>query len=232
MSVVPSLGSSADACSRAMLGLLVALACSACEEGSDRTKTVRDRNDAVVATASTTSTKAAPTATVSAAKKPPRGLCAAKPKGRPSDARIDTAIAPGAMPPRTPVPFGAGKWIWVNLWAAWCGPCKEEMPRLHRWQAELRKSGVLVDLAFVAMDDDERQLQRFLASQPETGLRATYWLKDEAAREKWLGPFGIPVEATLPVHALVSPKGDLACVIEGAVEDEDFPRIASLLKGG
>jgi len=33
-----------------------ALACSACEEGSDRTKTVRDRNDAVVATASTTST--------------------------------------------------------------------------------------------------------------------------------------------------------------------------------
>jgi thiol-disulfide isomerase/thioredoxin len=204
---------------------------SACDEGENRTGAVRDRNDAVVTKA--TSTPAKPSATAGpSAKKPPRALCATKPRGRTPDARIDTAAAPGTSTPPTPVPFGAGKWTWVNLWAAWCGPCKEEMPRLRRWQADLRKAGVLVDLAFIAMDDDERQLYRFLSSQPESGMRSTYWLMDEAAREKWLGPLGIPVAATLPVHALVSPKGELACILEGAVEDEDYPGLLAFLKGG
>lgn len=204
---------------------------SGCDEGEKRTSAVRERSEAVVTTASTAAAK--PTASsTAAAKKPPRALCTNQPRGRTPDARIDTASAPSVSAPPTPVPFGKGKWTWVNLWAAWCGPCKEEMPRLHRWQADLRKMGVSVELAFVAMDDDERQLHRFLASQPESGVRATYWLKDETMREKWLGPLGIPVAATLPVHALVSPRGELECIIEGAVDDEDFPRIAALLKGG
>lgn len=215
---------------RAALAVAALCLAPACDEGENRTGVVRDRNDAVVTKA--TSTPARPTASAAAtAKKPPRALCGTKPRGRTSDARIDTAAAPGTSPPPTPVPFGAGKWTWVNLWAAWCGPCKEEMPRLRRWQTDLRKSGVLVDLAFVAMDDDERQLYRFLSSQPESGTRATYWLKDEAAREKWLGPLGIAVAATLPVHALVSPKGELACLIEGAVDDDDFPGVLAFLKG-
>jgi hypothetical protein len=100
-----------------------------------------------------------------------------------------------------------------------------------KWQAELRKSGILLDFAFVSMDDDERQMRRFLASQPEGGVRSTYWLK-EGARAKWLGPLGISESATLPVHALVSPKGEVACVIDGALDDEDFPRISAVLRGG
>lgn len=30
-----------------------------------------------------------------------------------------------------------GKTILLNLWATWCGPCREEMPALNRLQAEL-----------------------------------------------------------------------------------------------
>lgn len=210
---------------------LLVLTAAACAEGEDRTKTVRDRNEAIVSTATPAGK---PSASAVPAKKAPRTLCSRKPAGRTPDAksesRIRTASALGAAEPPTPVPFGAGKWIWVNLWAAWCGPCKEEMPRLLRWQSELRRAGVSLDLAFVSMDDDERQLERFLASQPSSGVRSTYWLK-EGDREKWLSSFGISAEATLPVHALVSPAGTLECIIEGAVDDEDFPSIASLVKG-
>ena len=215
--------------SRCVGVIACALALAACDEGSNRTGTVRDRNEAVVSSAA----QPTPTATVaaSAVKKTPRALCTSKPRGKAPDARIDTATAPNADAPPTPVPFGAGKWIWVNLWAAWCGPCKEEMPRLLKWQAELRKSGILLDFAFVSMDDDERQMRRFLASQPEGGVRSTYWLK-EGSRAKWLGPLGISESATLPVHALVSPKGEVACVIDGALDDEDFPRISAVLRGG
>jgi len=209
-----------------------ALALAGCDEADHRVPTVRDRSDAVIATGTAAMPKPTTTAVTSPPKRPARALCSTRPRGRASSAPIDTAVAPNASAPTTPIPFGAGKWIWVNLWAAWCGPCKEEMPRLLRWQSSLRKAGVLVDLAFVAMDDDDRQLLRFLAGQPEGGVRATYWLKDEAAREKWLGPLGIPVAATLPVHALVSPKGELACVIEGALDDEDYPQLSAFLKGG
>ncbi len=83
---------------------------------------------------------------------------------------------------------------------------------------------------FVSLDDDPAQLDRFLDGQPEGGLRASYWLP-EGKRDKWLGPLGIASGARLPVHALVAPKGELRCVIDGALNDEDFPRIAALLGG-
>ena len=215
-------------CGVAVLG---ALAASACDAEQNRTGTVRDRNESIVSSATPSSNKPTPSATAAAAKKAPRALCTQKPRGRTPDTRIETAAAPSAYPPPNPIPFGAGKWIWVNLWAAWCGPCKEEMPRLLKWQTELRNAGVWPDFAFVSMDDDERQMRRVLASQPEGGVRATYWLKEES-RQKWLGAFGISESATLPVHALVSPKGEVACIIDGALDEEDFARISAVLKGG
>jgi thiol-disulfide isomerase/thioredoxin len=210
-----------------LVPLVLLFACHGCDEPSERNIAVHERSEAVAATGTGA---AEASATASARARPPRALCTKKPSGKPPESTIATAHAAGVSAPPTPIPFGAGKWIWINLWAAWCGPCKEEMPRLMRWQGDLRKAGALVDLAFVSLDDDERQLQRFLASQPANGLRASYWL-EESRREKWLGALGISASATLPVHALVSPKGELTCIIHGALDDHDYPRIAGLLTG-
>ena len=35
--------------------------------------------------------------------------------------------------------------------------------------------------------------------------------------------------AQLPVQVLVAPSGQVACVIEGAVEDRDYPAIAAFV---
>ena len=174
---------------------------------------------------------AAPTATHATApvNTAPRQLCAGQsprpaPKGNPK-----AVAAPDASPPSVPVPFGVGKWVWVNFWAAWCGPCKEEMPRLLGWKDKLAASGVLIDFAFVSLDDDERQLQRFIEAQPKNGVRASYWLPEGEGRNGWLAALNVKDPPQLPVQALVAPSGQVACVIEGAVEDRDYPALASIL---
>ncbi|WP_235880114.1 TlpA family protein disulfide reductase [Polyangium aurulentum] len=182
-----------------------------------------------------TSTAATPTAATSAAAAPqapaaPRKLCQDGPARSAPKGTLQTAAAPGAQAPGS-LAFGVGKWVWVNLWAAWCGPCKEEMPRLVNFQSRLRTSGVMIDLAFVSLDDDERQLHRFLEGQPDKGVRASYWLP-EANRKSWLGSLGVKETPELPVHALVNPSGQVTCVIQGAVEESDYQAIASLVGAG
>jgi thiol-disulfide isomerase/thioredoxin len=188
------------------------------------------RSNAVSAGDAGAAPKPAATATAAAtAPGAPRQLCTTREQRPPPKGPIRTAAAPGVAAPEATIPFGAGKWIWINLWAAWCGPCKEEMPRLLAWRDKLRQSGVLLDLAFVSIDDDERQLGRFLETQPATGVKASYWLPEGATRTSWLAALGVKESPELPVQALVSPSGQVACVVQGAVEDRDYPALASFL---
>jgi len=45
-----------------------------------------------------------------------------------------------------------GQVVLVNFWATWCGPCREEMPRLETLYEKYRKSGFV--LLGVNVDDD------------------------------------------------------------------------------
>jgi len=135
--------------------------------------------------------------------------------------------APGARP--VGAPFAAGHWTWVNLWAAWCAPCKEEMPRLQTFATRLAQSGTEVAFSFVSLDDDERQLEQFLAAQPETGVRATFWLREGHERDDWLAAASIGKDPSLPVQILVDPKGKVRCTVNGAVSDLDYAEIAAIV---
>ncbi len=213
-----------------MTGALAVAALAACDD--DKTAVpapppMTGRSNAVAARGTAAAAPSgAPTASARAAA-PQRQLCAGQSPRPAPKGTLKTAAAADATPPPASLPIGVGKWVWINLWAAWCGPCKEEMPRVVAWQEKLRAAGVLIDLAFVSMDDDERETRRFLDAQPPGGVRATYWLP-ESERAGWLGALGLK-GTQLPVHTLVAPSGQVACVIDGAVEDRDYPAIAAFL---
>ena len=129
-----------------------------------------------------------------------------------------------------PASWGGGQWTWVNFWAAWCGPCKEEMPRLSAFQERLAKAGAPVRFVFVSLDDDARQLQDFLARQPQDGLHSSLWLNDGPKRTSVLAGLRMKSAPELPEQALLDPNGRVRCFVQGAVEDGDYDEIAALVR--
>ena len=216
--------------------LVLAFFSCGCDQSEKKPVTVtRERSQVVESTAAAAPAPAptpSPSALAPAAQKPPRKLCEgqlAKPgRAFPKD-KISRAAAPGERErPANLAPTGA--WTWVNFWAAWCVPCREEMPRLKGWEQKLKSSGKAFALEFVTLDDDARQLEKFLAAQPPEGVRTSYWLKDGEEREKWMKSAGLEVDPELPSHLLVDPKGRIRCAFQGAVEDRDFPQLAALIE--
>jgi thiol-disulfide isomerase/thioredoxin len=129
------------------------------------------------------------------------------------------------------LPVGPGHWTWINLWAAWCVPCREEIPRLKSWEGKTAGERVPLRVAFISIDDDERQLETFLGAQPAGGLNATYWLHDGPERAAWLKEAGFDGEPELPAHVLVDPAGKVRCKQQGAIDDSDYTEVLRILRG-
>lgn len=208
--------------------------CFGCDD-SEKPSAPKSRSQQVLGTGKPAASTKAPMKPPSSAspKKPERKLCDGKlsgPKPFPSDKPIDRAAASGATEVPPAIPVGGGKWTWINFWAAWCVPCKEEMPRLLEWEKRSAKDGVPLRLVFVSTDDDQRQLDEFLKKQPASGVKASYWLKEGEQRQSWLTAAGMGDDPELPAHLLVDPSGKVRCSFEGAVEDSDYAQVVSLLE--
>jgi thiol-disulfide isomerase/thioredoxin len=180
---------------------------------------------------------AAPSAPVphpsSSATEPTRRLCEgdgnASGRSLPKTA-ASHAEASGAEPLDGSLRATPGEWTWINFWAAWCGPCKEEIPRLLGWRDRLSKAKTPIVLVFVSLDDDPRQLEAFLDSQPASGLRTSLWLPDGKRRVSWLSSLRMEGAPELPQHALADGNGRVRCFIQGAVEDADYAEISALVR--
>jgi thiol-disulfide isomerase/thioredoxin len=213
------------------LSVVAGFGCTQEPKGS----TTRERSEIVKATESAPApppSSVPPAGDVTRAAAVPRKLC----EGQLAKAGRDVPKKPlsrkAALGARSVGPkLATGKWTWVNLWAAWCAPCKEEMPRLLSLAARLPTAPGDFGLAFVSLDDDERQLEQFLAAQPDAGVRATFWLREGHERDEWLQAAGLGRDPSLPVQLLVDAKGKIRCTVNGAVADQDLAEIASIVAG-
>lgn len=193
----------------------------------------RSRVQAVLAEPGSTKVEPQPEPAPPPAARSRAALCAGQLEQRPETFRPKTTPARVSLDPSRelapdPLTRQARGWTWVNFWAAWCVPCKEELPILLGWQKQLQGE---LSFRFVSMDDDERQLRDFLKREPVEGLSSTYWLPDGSVRKSWLEALKLESEPELPLQLLIDPEGMLRCRVQGAVEAEDLAALERIIRG-
>lgn len=119
---------------------------------------------------------------------------------------------------------------WLNLWATWCAPCVEEMPRIMALRERLAAEGVRVEPFFVSVDRTAEEVSTFRTQHP--GMPDTARMADPDGLRPFLDSLGLDRGATLPVHVLIDPEGRIRCVRTGAVSDNDYLAIRGIIRGG
>jgi thiol-disulfide isomerase/thioredoxin len=120
-------------------------------------------------------------------------------------------------------------WIWVNLWATWCGPCLREMPLITRWMETLGNDGIRVTLWFVSVDEERETLHAFLRERPGVTPYNTTRLVSQDALQPWLASLGLKPDTGIPVNVLAGPDGLVRCVRTGSINDGHYPTIRAFL---
>jgi thiol-disulfide isomerase/thioredoxin len=106
-----------------------------------------------------------------------------------------------------------GKWVVVNYWATWCGPCIKEMPELDELD-HARDDVAVLGLAFE--DTTPEDLLKFLEKRP-----VGYAI---APVDVYAPPAAFPVPKGLPTTHLIAPDGSLHESFIGPVTRADLER--------
>lgn len=120
-------------------------------------------------------------------------------------------------------------WRWINVWATWCAPCVEEIPTLVEWERKLRDEGTPVDLVLLSVDESAEVVDGFRSRVQ--GVPESARIADPDALPEWLRTLGMEQAPTLPVQILVDPGDRTRCIRSGAVGQDDYAAIRTLVSG-
>ncbi len=109
-----------------------------------------------------------------------------------------------------------GKWVIVNYWATWCGPCVKEMPALSAF-VSAHDDVTAIGLAFE--DTDRADLEAFLKKHPVSYPIAQIDIDNP--------PTAFDVPRGLPMTYVIAPDGSVAKQFIGPINEKDLAKITS-----
>ena len=131
---------------------------------------------------------------------------------------------PGEALPAVP----GDRWVWVNLWATWCEPCRREMPLLVQWHRALVKDGIPLDLLFVSVDEREQDLVTVLKANPAMAPGASGRLATFSEVDRGVASFKGAPTGTIPLQIIAAPGGRVRCIRAGSLREGDLALVKQL----
>ncbi|KTC23618.1 peroxiredoxin [Pseudomonas putida] len=114
-----------------------------------------------------------------------------------------------------------GRWVVLNYWAEWCGPCRTEIPELNAAAKDWQAQGITVlGVNFDGLRGDELKK----ASQA-LGIDFTVLADDPADR------YDLPRSEALPVTYIIDDKGKVREQLMGEQTAEGLAEKIKVLKG-
>lgn len=97
-----------------------------------------------------------------------------------------------------------GKYVYIDVWATWCGPCKQEIPKLKLLEKEMENEKEMV---FISLSVDKpRDKQKWQDFLKENNMHGITLITDNAFNVPFIQKYGINA---IPRFMLIAPDGKM-----------------------
>ncbi|MGH1339578.1 MAG: TlpA family protein disulfide reductase [Aureispira sp.] len=114
-----------------------------------------------------------------------------------------------------------GKVIYVDFWASWCGPCRQEMPASHKLHKALK--GEEVVFVYISIDKHIDQWKRSMKQLDLAGL-GEHYQRNQNEMVDFLRFFNI---YSIPHYMIIAPSGE---IIDGNAMPPSHPSVKKEIK--
>ena len=114
-----------------------------------------------------------------------------------------------------------GKYVYIDIWATWCGPCKAEIPHLQQLEKEMK--GKKIVFVSISCDENKAEWEKYVKKQCLGGVQL-YMGKGKDMKNFY------QIEA-IPRFILLDKKGNIVDAYMTRPSDEKTKKTLIKLKG-
>jgi thiol-disulfide isomerase/thioredoxin len=109
-----------------------------------------------------------------------------------------------------------GKYVYIDLWASWCGPCKRELPYSQKMVEKFKNKNIA--FVFISIDEDETAWRNAVKKENLSGINL---LAKEGFNAEIMKAYGV---RGIPHYLLIDAEGNIissnAMRPSGGIEQE------------
>jgi thiol-disulfide isomerase/thioredoxin len=96
-----------------------------------------------------------------------------------------------------------GKYVYIDVWATWCGPCRQEIPFLQK--IEEKYHGKKIEFVSISIDK-QKDNEKWKKMVADKSLGGTQLFADNDWQSAWVREYGIE---SIPRFILIDPSGNI-----------------------